>query len=98
MKTAYDLIRRPIITESTSRWIEQNKYVFEVDRKATKADIKNAIESIFKVKVKSVNTLHVVPKPKRQGRYSGYTVSWKKAIVTLVAGSKTLPYFESGEK
>ncbi|MBU6145396.1 MAG: 50S ribosomal protein L23 [Paenibacillaceae bacterium] len=98
MKNVHDLIRRPIITESTSEEIVNNIYFFEVDKQANKAEIKYAIEQIFKVKVVRVNTMNVKPKPKRQGRFSGYTTGWKKAIVKLAPGTKTLPYFEGGER
>lgn len=97
MKNIYDLIRRPVVTESTSDWTEQKKYVFEVDRHANKTEIKQAIEKIFKVKVVAVNTMVVPSKPKRQGKHQGYTSEWKKAIVTLAPESKTLEYFESVE-
>jgi large subunit ribosomal protein L23 len=75
--------------------MEQRKYVFEVDLKANKTEIKQAIEQIFKVKVVNVNTLRMPAKPKRYGKHSGYTSEWKKAIVQLSADSKPLEYFES---
>ncbi|MFC5468764.1 50S ribosomal protein L23 [Cohnella suwonensis] len=95
MKNPRDLIKRPVITERTSEFIEQRKYVFEVDLKANKTEIKQAIESIFKVKVTGVNTLRMPAKPKRYGRHSGYTSEWKKAIVQLSADSKPLEFFEA---
>ncbi|MFC5401825.1 50S ribosomal protein L23 [Cohnella soli] len=95
MKNPRDLIKRPVITERTSDFIEQRKYVFEVDLKANKTEIKQAIESIFKVKVTGVNTLRMPAKPKRYGRHSGYTSEWKKAIVQLSADSKPLEFFEA---
>jgi large subunit ribosomal protein L23 len=95
MKNPRDLIKRPVITERTSDFMEQRKYVFEVDLKANKTEIKQAIESIFKVKVTNVNTLRMPAKPKRYGKHSGYTSEWKKAIVQLSADSKPLEYFES---
>lgn len=84
-----DIIKAPVITEKSSN-IESNdrKYVFKVDSKANKSQIKDAIEKIFKVKVESVNTVNVHPKKKRVGRYSGMTNKYKKAIVTLVNGNK----------
>jgi large subunit ribosomal protein L23 len=84
-----DIIKAPIITEK-SAVIRSNdrKYVFEVDVKANKTQIKEAIEKIFNVKVESVNTVNVHPKKKRVGRYSGLTNKYKKAIVTLVEGNK----------
>jgi large subunit ribosomal protein L23 len=95
MKNPRDLIKRPVITERTSDFIEDRKYVFEVDLKANKTQIKQAIEQIFKVKVVNVNTLRMPAKPKRYGKHSGYTSEWKKAIVKLSADSKPLEYFES---
>jgi len=75
------------------RLVGENKYSFEVDRKANKTEIKQAIEAIFKVKVKKVQTLQMPAKPKRLGRYVGKRSAWKKAIVTLEEG-QTLPFFE----
>jgi large subunit ribosomal protein L23 len=95
MKNPRDLIKRPVITERTSDFMEQRKYVFEVDLKANKTEIKQAIEQIFKVKVVNVNTLRMPAKPKRYGKHSGYTSEWKKAIVQLSADSTPLEYFES---
>ncbi|HZG58307.1 50S ribosomal protein L23 [Paenibacillus sp.] len=97
MKSPYDIIRRPIITERTSELMEDKKYVFEVDRRVNKTEIKQAVEEIFKVKVTAVNTINVPGKPKRYGRYSGYTSEWKKAIVTLSPDSKELAFFETAE-
>jgi len=97
MKSPYDVIVRPIITERTSEMMEQKKYVFEVDRRVNKTEIKKAVEAIFKVKVTSVRTMNVPGKPKRYGRYSGYTPGYKKAIVTLSPDSKDLAFFESAE-
>ncbi|CAG7647435.1 50S ribosomal protein L23 [Paenibacillus solanacearum] len=95
MKNPRDLIKRPIITERSSEMMSDKKYVFEVDIRSNKTEIKQAIEQIFKVKVTNVNTLRMPAKPKRYGRYSGYTSEWKKAIVTLSADSKELEFFES---
>ena len=84
-----DIIKAPIITEKSSNIASNDrKYVFKVDAKANKSQIKDAIEKIFKVKVESVNTVNVHPKKKRVGRYSGMTNKYKKAIVTLVNGNK----------
>jgi len=78
------IIRYPSITEkNTALRTGQNKYVFSVDRSATKADIKRAVEDIFKVKVVAVNTQIVKGKFKRQGKTAGYRSDWKKAIVRL---------------
>jgi large subunit ribosomal protein L23 len=95
MKNPRDLIKRPIITEETSDMMNENKYVFEVSMKSNRTEVKQAIEAIFKVKVMKVNTMIMPSKPKRYGRYSGYTSQWKKAIVTLSADSKALEYFET---
>lgn len=94
MKNPRDIIKRPIITEQSSEMMELNKYTFEVDKKSNKTEIKQAIEAIFDVKVENVNTLNVKGKPKRYGRYSGYTNAWKKAIVTLSEDSKSIEFFE----
>ncbi|TBL69189.1 50S ribosomal protein L23 [Paenibacillus thalictri] len=95
MKNPRDIIKRPVITERTSDMMTEKKYVFEVDLRANKTEIKQAIEQIFKVKVVNVNTLRMPAKPKRYGRYSGYTSEWKKAIVKLSPESKELEFFES---
>ena len=95
MKTSYDIIIRPIITEQSMEAVELKKYVFEVARDATKADVKKAVEEIFGVKVASVNTLNVRGKAKRTGRYPlGMTRTWKKAVVRLTKESKTIEFFE----
>ena len=82
-----DIIYSPVITEKSTALKEQNVYVFKVAKNANKIQIKDAIESTFKVKVLSVNTLNTNPKKKRVGRYSGFTKSYKKAIVKLADGS-----------
>lgn len=82
-----DIIKAPIITEKTASLESQNTYVFSVDVRANKTQIKQAIESIFNVKVENVNTINVKPKTKRVGRYPGKTNKVKKAIVKLKEGS-----------
>ncbi|KIL38372.1 50S ribosomal protein L23 [Gordoniibacillus kamchatkensis] len=94
MKNPRDIIKRPIVTERTSDLMALKKYAFEVDMRANKTEIKQAIEQIFGVKVTNVNTMRMPAKPKRYGRYSGYTSEWKKAIVSLSADSKELEFFE----
>ncbi|MCF0122530.1 MAG: 50S ribosomal protein L23 [Ruminiclostridium sp.] len=95
MKTAYDIIRRPVITEQSMSETESKKYVFEVAKDATKIDIARAVEEIFSVKVVKVNTLNVTGKMKRTGRYpAGRRPSWKKAVVTLSEDSKNIEFFE----
>ena len=91
----HDIIKRPIITENSMSQIADKKYTFEVVKEANKIEIKNAIEKIFDVKVKSVNTLNVPKKEKRLGVHRGYRPGWKKAIVTLKEDSKTIAFFES---
>jgi len=93
--TAYDIIIRPIITERAMGAVADKKYVFEVAKDAGKIEIKKAVEEIFGVKVKSVNTLNVLGKEKRMGAgRPGTTRAWKKAYVQLTADSKTIEFFE----
>lgn len=94
MKTVYDIIIRPIITESSMDMTENKKYVFEVRRDATKPEIADAVEKLFKVKVSYVNTISMKKKPKRQGVHQGYTSDWKKAIVQLTENSNTIEFFD----
>ena len=95
MKTAYDIIKRPIITEQSMEAATYKKYTFEVAKDANKIEIAKAVEEIFGVKVAKVNTLNVQGKEKRMGRYpAGRRASWKKAMVTLTADSKTIEFFE----
>lgn len=84
----YTVIRKPLVTEkSTIARDEENKYLFEVDRKATKIDIRNAVEKIFKVHVVNVRTMNMTGKKKRIGRIAGRRRNWKKAVITLTPGS-----------
>lgn len=85
-KDPRQIIIRPIITEHSYDVMENNVYTFEVAPDANKIEIKNAIQQIFDVTVVKVNTLNVKPKPKRQRYKSGYTRTWKKAMVTLADG------------
>ena len=95
MKTAYDIIIKPVITEQSMEATEDKKYVFQVAIDANKVEIKKAVEEIFGVKVASVNTLNVPAKAKRMGAgRPGTTRAWKKAYVTLTADSKTIEFFE----
>ena len=94
MKTAYDVILRPVITEKSMAGIADKKYVFEVTTDSNKVEIRKAIEEIFKVKVSSVNTMNVRGKEKRMGVHVGKTSARKKAIVTLTPDSKTIEIFE----
>ena len=91
---AQDIIIRPVITEKSMAGIAEKKYTFEVAKSAGKSEIAKAVEELFKVKVKKVNTVNVRGKLRRQGRNEGYTASWKKAYVTLTQDSKTIEFFE----
>lgn len=93
MRDYRDIIIKPIITEKTMNLLVENKYTFIVDKRANKTEIKNAIESIFNVKVEKVYTMNVKGKPKRMGRSVGKTPDRKKAIVALKPGQK-IPLFE----
>jgi len=95
MKTAYDIILRPIITEQSMEHIDIKKYVFEVARDANKIEIGKAVEEIFGVEVVKVTTLNMRGKEKRTGRYpAGHRRDWKKAVVKLANDSKTIEFFE----
>lgn len=92
---AYDIIKKPVLTEKSYAEMANRKYTFEVDINANKTEIKAAIEEIFEgVKVESVNTMRTLGKMKRQGRTQGRTPEVKKAIVTLKKDSKNIPFFE----
>lgn len=92
--TAQDIIIRPIITERSMTGIGMKKYTFEVAKSANKVEIAKAVEALFGVKVSKVNTMNVRGHLRRQGRFEGYTASWKKAIVSLTEGSKPIEFFE----
>jgi len=94
MKLAQDIIIAPVITEKSMSGIADKKYTFKVAKDANKIEIAEAVAELFKVKVAKVNTISVRGKEKRMGRYSGYTASWKKAIVTLTADSKPIEFFD----
>ena len=94
MRTAYDSIIRPIITEKSMEAIEEKKYVFEVAPSANKIEIRKAIETIFGVKVQSVNTVKVQGKTKRMGVHVGKRSDMKKAYIQLTADSKAIELFE----
>ena len=85
----FNIIKRPVVSEKSTALAEvANRYVFEVDAAASKPEIKTAIEQLFKVKVKAVNTIVMHGKNKRAGRFEYKRSNWKKAIITLVAGQK----------
>ena len=93
--TAYDIIKRPIITERSMEQAESKRYTFEVCKDANKIEIAKAVEEIFGVKVAKVNTLNMYGKEKRTGAFpKGRRPSWKKAMVTLTEDSKTIEFFE----
>lgn len=90
----HDIILRPVITEASMLVMDDKKYTFEVDVRANKTHVKQAIEKLFDVEVEKVNIMNVRGKLKRMGRYSGYTKKRRKAIVTLTESSKTIQLFE----
>lgn len=95
MKSIYDIIRRPIISEKSMAAAHLNReFIFEVQRSANKVEIKKAVEQIFGVKVQSVNTINLDGKSKRVGVHVGKTSKMKKAIVKLTADSKSIEIFE----
>ena len=93
-----DIIIRPIITEESNEGIQEGKYTFKVNKKATKIDIANAVEKLFGVKVLKVNTITVKGKEKRVGRNVGRTSDWKKAIVTIDTNPSDKTYLAKGGK
>ena len=93
-KSAQDIILRPIITEESMAGSAEKKYSFKVAKDANKIEIKKAVEELFSVKVKSVNTINCSGKLRRYGRFEGYRPSWKKAIVTLTESSSTIEFFD----
>lgn len=93
--TPQDIIIRPIISERSMDDMENGKYTFVVNKHANKSEVKKAIETIFGVKVEKVNTMNMLGKTKRQGAKVGKRADWKKAIVTLAEGSKTIEFFDS---
>ena len=84
----YQIVKRPIVTEKSTKLSEKNKYTFEVDKNANKIEIKNAVEQLFNVKVVAVNVINEIAKAKRVGTHSGFTPAVTKAIVTLAEGFK----------
>jgi large subunit ribosomal protein L23 len=94
MKDPHDIIKRPVITESATRLMEERVYVFEVDGNANKIEIAKAVEAVFDgVKVLRVNTMWVPAKSKRFGKHSGFTSKWKKAMVKFSEDSTLPEYF-----
>lgn len=94
MKTAHDIIVKPIITEVSMTGLMMKKYTFKVAKDANKIEIAKAVEEVFPgTKVAKVNTINVRGRERRQGVNKGYTPSWKKAIVTLTEDSKEIEFF-----
>lgn len=93
MKTVYDVIRKPIITEKTSTLVEEGKYTFEVMQGSNKTEVKEAVEKIWNVKVVNVNIVNCPRKERKVGRYAGFRPQVRKAIVTLEKG-QTIDAFE----
>jgi len=93
MSNPRDILIRPLITEKITSMMQDNKYTFEVPLKATKVDVRQAVEQIFKVKVLDVNTIRVMGKTKRMGRTEGKRSDYKKAIVKLAPGER-IEFFE----
>jgi len=92
---AYDVIRRPVITEKATVLKEdEHTLCFEVDRRATALDVRRAVETVFKVKVDDVRVINVRGKRKRLGRFQGFAPDWKKAYVKLAADQTMVEYFE----
>lgn len=94
MKFAQDIIIKPIITEKSMNAGAEKRYVFMVEKTATKSEIASAVEELFGVKVAKVNTVNMKKKQRRVRYVAGYTAAWKKAYVTLTADSKTIEFFE----
>ena len=90
-----DVIKRPVITEKSMLAMDEKKYTFDVDTRANKTLVKQAVEAAFDVKVKDVNVINVRPKFKRVGKYAGYTKKRRNAIVTLTEDSKAIEFFSA---
>jgi large subunit ribosomal protein L23 len=91
---ARDILKRPVITERSSELMAEKKYTFEVDVRANKTQVKDAVEEIFDVKVDKVNIMNYKGKFKRMGKFGGYTNKRRKAIITLTQESKEIEFFE----
>ena len=93
-----DIIIAPVITEKSNDELQAGKYTFRVNKKATKIDIRNAVEKLFEVKVLNVNTMSVKGKEVRRGKTTGKTSDWKKAIVTIDTNPGDINYLDTGGK
>jgi large subunit ribosomal protein L23 len=91
---ARDVLKRPVITEQSSEVMAEKKYTFEVDTRANKTQVKQAVQEIFGVTVEKVNIMNYKGKFKRMGKHAGYTNKRRKAIVKLTADSKDIELFE----
>ena len=95
MKSPYDVIIKPVVTEASMDMLADKKYTFKVATDANKVEIKKAVEEIFGVKVDKVTTMNFDGKLKRMGRFEGRRAAYKKAVVKLTADSKTIEFFDS---
>ena len=95
---AEEVIIKPIVTERSSMGLQEGKYTFKVNKKATKVDIAKAVEKLFGVKVLKVNTVSVKGKEKRVGAHTGFTPAWKKAIATIDTNPTDATYLAKGGK
>ena len=95
MRTPYDVILKPVITEQSMDIAPDKKYTFKVHPDANKTEVKRAVEEIFDVEVAKVNIMNVKGKKKRMGRFEGKTAASKKAVVTLTKDSKEIEFFQS---
>ena len=93
MENLCDVLVRPVITEKSKQLMEESKYTFIVSLKATKVEIRQAVEKMFKVQVEAVNTVRVMGKTKRMGKHEGKRPDFKKAIVKLAPG-QSIAFFE----
>jgi len=98
MKTAHDIIIRPVITEKSTGDAAIGKYTFAVATTATKTEVRQACEKLFGVKVRKVNTVNYDGKTKRQGVHQGLTPSWKKAVVTIDTEPQSEEFLTKGGK
>ena len=94
MKTAYDIILEPVISEQSMDVAQDKKYTFKVAKDANKTQVKHAVEEIFGVEVARVNIMNYDGKVKRMGRNVGRTAAYKKAIITLTERSKEIEFFQ----
>lgn len=94
MRDHRDVLKRPVITERSTDLMTEKKYTFEVDVKANKTEVKDAVEAVFGVKVEKVNIMNYKGKFRRVGRYSGLTNRRRKAVVTLTTDSEPIEFFE----